>query len=82
MVIMTVLYFLHPTLTEKALALFRCRDIDGTSRMKYDFEVKCWETAHLVWTIGVGVPVMAFWVIGLPVFGIIFILKNRHNLEK
>ena len=82
MVIITVLFFFHPTLTGKAIAFFRCINIHGTPRKVNDLEIKCWETAHMAWAFGVGVPIIIFWSIGIPLFGVIFILKNRKNLHE
>ena len=79
--VITVLFFMHPTLTQKAIAFFRCTTVDEVPRLVYDFEVVCGETTHLSWCLLVAVPVIVVWSIGLPAFGIYFIVKNRHNLQ-
>ena len=82
MVVITVLFFMHPTLTQKAIAFFRCTTIDQVPRLLYDLEVLCWEATHLLWCMIVGVPVIVVWSIGLPAFGILYIVKNKDKLEE
>ena len=81
MVVITVLFFLHPSLTQKGISFFNCTKINGISRMVYDLEVVCLERTHLLWAILVGVPVILLWSIGLPLFGIFFIVKNKKHLH-
>jgi hypothetical protein len=34
------------------------------------------------WSIGLGIPMILFWVIGAPLFGFILLYKNNEKLEK
>ena len=76
----TIVYFFYPTLTNRSLNLFKCMGIEGTLRLELDLELECWKGAHLYWAMFMGLPLMIFWVIGLPVLGIVFLLLNRKKV--
>ncbi len=43
-----------------------CRFIDGSYHLISDLDVKCFQGAHLAWSLGGGVPGLLFWVGGIP----------------
>ena len=76
----TIIYFMHPSLTEKTLSLFRCVTIYVKKRLLYDLELICWEGAHQYWGIFLAIP-MLFVCFGCPIIGIILLWKNRNSLN-
>lgn len=42
-ILITIMYNQHPTITEKVLSIFRCVNIDDVSRVKYDLNLLCWQ---------------------------------------
>jgi len=82
-IILLVLFILHPSITRYAMSLFYCIELDpGEYWLYHDLQVRCWQGPHLVWSLAVGVPVLIVWVIGAPTLGVVFLYRNRHNLEK
>ena len=46
----SIMFLLHPKLTENALSIFRCIDIDdGESRVRLDTSMECYSYEHLKW---------------------------------
>ena len=70
--VVVVLYLLHPGITFTSFALFNCRELDsGEYYLVKDLQVRCWESQHYKYAFGLGVPMLLFWVIGIPVLGFI-----------
>ena len=78
---LTILYFLHPNITEKILSFFKCVTIDDETRMTNDLKMFCWKSTHLKWGFGFFLPMILLWVLGLPILGIIFLTLKRKRLE-
>lgn len=77
-----IIFLFHPTLTSESLSVFLCNQIDENQyRMTHHLEYKCYSVQHLQWAIFVAVPILAIWVIGLPVIGLIILTKNRNKLD-
>jgi hypothetical protein len=80
--IICIIFLLHPTLTFESLRLFECKQIDENSyRMKRHLEYGCFSSEHLLWLASVGIPIMIVWVIGMPLFALWVLIKNRNVLE-
>jgi hypothetical protein len=53
--VITVMFLLHPTLTQYCLRLFKCSDIsNGQSRVEMDIVTECWSSQHLKWIFSLG----------------------------
>jgi hypothetical protein len=50
--------------------------------MKKDLDIKCWEGQHMKWVLYLGIPILAFWVIGIPLYAFILLFKNRKVLDE
>jgi len=42
--------------------------------------VECWTKEHLKWALGIGVPMAALWVVGMPLVGLILLARHKGNL--
>jgi hypothetical protein len=80
--IVSILYLIHPTVANQSFALFFCMELDnGQSWMKKDLDIKCWEGQHMKWVLYLGIPIIAFWVVGVPFSAFILLFKNRKVLD-
>ena len=77
----TVVYFYHPSIVDKVIGLFKCDRIEEVARFYLDLEVVCWEGIHLKFVLFLAIPMILIWVIGFPVFGIIFLSMNQRKLD-
>lgn len=62
------------------LSLFNCITVEGEMYLVWDLAVKCFKDRHLFWVLVNGVPMILFWVIGMPLFGLLMLWKNRKYL--
>lgn len=78
-----VLFLLHPSITGMALGLFNCYEIDsGEFWLFKDLSIRCWQGSHPVYAFGVGIPMILFWVFGLPFAGFMIIRHYRNRLDE
>lgn len=66
---------LHPNIVFYSFEDFRCVEIDGVQRLHYDYEITCWNSAHLSWTYTVAVPCLLVWVFGAPMLAFLSMTK-------
>jgi len=78
--IITILFNLYSSTTSLILCIFNCQTIESTIRLRRDYELKCWVDAHARWAFFYGVPMLVFFVFGLPIFGILVLFLNRNKL--
>ncbi|CAI2360413.1 unnamed protein product [Moneuplotes crassus] len=76
----TVVFVLHPKLTEKSISLFKCIEIDeGYKVARIDTNLECFSPTHLKWCIIVGAPIILVWVIACPLIAYIVIFRERKK---
>lgn len=63
------------------LSLFNCVTVEDKLYLLRDFGVECWKGKHLFWVLLNGVPMILVWVFGLPLFGLLMLIKNRKTLR-
>ena len=80
--IITVLFNLYPNTASLILSIFNCYKIEGVFRMRRDLEIKCWEGSHNWWAFYFGVPMIVFFIFGIPILGIVVLFFNRKNLGR
>ncbi|CAI2362506.1 unnamed protein product [Moneuplotes crassus] len=74
----TIIFILHPKLTEKSISMFKCIEIDeGYSVARIDTNIECFSTTHLKWCLIVGAPIIIVWVIACPLIAYIAIHHER-----
>jgi len=64
-------FMLYPTLVEQAFNLFNCESLTSSNdsyRFLPEMSQRCFQSPHLSWSIGLGVPMLAVYVIGFPLF--------------
>jgi hypothetical protein len=81
--LIVVLFLLYPTLTSLTFQLFKCYTFDqGSSRLQMDMNLECWGTTHLIFVLACGVPMLVFWVIGIPIVSLIHLIIWRKRLNE
>ena len=78
----TILFLLHPTITETAFGMFQWIQVDeGVSKVRIDLNIDCFSLEHIAWWFILSVPMLIIWVFGCPILALIILIKNRKNLE-
>ena len=80
--VIIVLFLLHPSITGMAMGLFNCYEVDTGKYWLYkDLRIRCWNGTHPAWAFGLGIPMILWWVIGLPVAGFFVVRYFREKLD-
>merc|ERR1711916_260608 len=87
--VVVVLFLSHPTLTEQTFKLFACRQLGTGSDDWYlvqDVTIRCYTNEHYQWVLGLGLPMLFFYVVGIPAFGLMLMRfharKGTKNLYR
>lgn len=80
--IVTVLFNLYSSTTSLILSIFNCSRIENTIWLNWDLELKCWTGSHSRWAFFFGVPMIIFFIFGLPLLGILILCLNRKKLGR
>eukprot|EP00232_Nephroselmis_pyriformis_P022983 CAMPEP_0182870958 /NCGR_PEP_ID=MMETSP0034_2-20130328/10835_1 /TAXON_ID=156128 /ORGANISM="Nephroselmis pyriformis, Strain CCMP717" /LENGTH=1996 /DNA_ID=CAMNT_0025003475 /DNA_START=11 /DNA_END=6001 /DNA_ORIENTATION=- len=59
------LVLLYPPLSATCLALFSCREVEGTSYLTADYTITCYDATHRRYMVAAGIGVLVF-PIGIP----------------
>ena len=78
-----MLYLIWPALCSQTFSLFACRSIceDATTFLRADLDVSCWEGVHAHYAFGLGLPMLVFYVIGLPVAALLRV-RSMHQTRR
>jgi len=83
-VIITI-FMIHPSIVQMTFALLNCKKLgalDDDHYLMQDMTVKCWATSHLIFVLLVAVPMLIFYVFGMPLFVLYRLYLNRDELTK
>jgi len=75
-----LLYLVWPSLCSQTFSLFACRSVcdDTTTFLRADLDVPCWTGIHAHYAGGLGMPMLFFYVIGLPVAALLRV-RSMHQ---
>eukprot|EP00347_Sterkiella_histriomuscorum_P016874 403351514 len=77
-----LLFAIHPTITRMTSSLFFCMELDTNEYwLQTDLEISCWGGSHLKWSLGIGIPAILLWVIGIPIMGFLYLKRNQQRLD-
>eukprot|EP00347_Sterkiella_histriomuscorum_P002746 403366963 len=77
-----LLFAIHPTITRMTSSLFFCMELDKKEYwLQTDLEIKCWEGSHLKWSLGIGIPGIILWVVGIPIASFLYLKRNQQRLD-
>ncbi|CAI2371780.1 unnamed protein product [Moneuplotes crassus] len=72
----SILFLLHPTITEQSFGLFRCVEIDeGVNKVRVDMDIECYSARHLKYCLMIAVPIILIWVICFPLIALVLLIK-------
>ncbi|CAI2378011.1 unnamed protein product [Moneuplotes crassus] len=78
--LITVIFILHPKLTERSISIFRCVSIDEDVQVvSIDTNIGCYSYTHIKWSLLIAMPMIIIWVISCPLIVLILILKGKHQ---
>jgi hypothetical protein len=78
----SILFLLHPKLTEQGFGIFRCIDIDdGVSMMRLDTDIECYSGEHVLYCTTIGLPILLIWVTALPIIALMLLCKYIKSKE-
>jgi hypothetical protein len=77
-----LLYLVWPSLCSQTFSMFACRSIcdDATTFLRADLDVPCGEGTHLQYALGLGLPMLFLYVIGLPLAAFLRV-RSMHQTE-
>ena len=78
-----ILLTLHPTLVKQVLAFFKCSNlILGSTYLLADIDIKCGSSDHNVMLLGLGIPALIIYILGIPTFAGIYLYSKRSELDE
>ena len=77
-----LLYLLWPSLCSQTFSLFACRAVcdDDVTYLRADLDEVCWKHRHLYYSLGLGLPMLLFYVIGLPIVAYVRVRSMNRKL--
>lgn len=84
--ITVVMFLIHPNITQQFFMMLSCKSIGGVadpgaSFMLGDLSEPCYSSQHLLFILVLGVPMLIFWVIGIPLFAWVILYRNRALIQ-
>jgi hypothetical protein len=79
--VVTVLYLLYPTLTRATFKLVACQTVGRNRYLQMELDLLCWDEIHLAWVIGLFLPALLAYVLGLPIMALVLLRKFRNHLH-
>ena len=78
----SIVFFLHPKLASTSVSIFEWVKIDeGIYKVRINTSMDWYSGEHIYWWFLLGVSILAFWVIFLPLFALALLFKNIHRGE-
>jgi hypothetical protein len=78
-----LLYLVFPTVCSQAFEIFNCKGVTGSGRyLMADMEEQCFVGRHLAFSLGLGLPQLFLYVLGIPLMGLHFLHRNRKKLRQ
>mmetsp|Transcript_45629 Transcript_45629/g.33369 ORF Transcript_45629/g.33369 Transcript_45629/m.33369 type:complete len:113 (-) Transcript_45629:933-1271(-) len=72
-----VLFLVHPDVVMYMLSVFNCYNVDGDRRIYDNLQVICEGGTYKMFALGIGVPGILIWGIGIPLFIIILLSAGK-----
>ena len=79
-----LLYLLWPSLSSTTFSLFACRSVcdEANLFLRADLSETCWKDRHLHYALGVGLPMLLLYTVGLPVAAYLRVRKMHKKLDE
>jgi hypothetical protein len=69
--VVALLFLIWPGLCSETFAMFSCRYVCKLKLMRVDLDESCWVGRHAAFAYYLGIPMLVFYVIGLPTAALI-----------
>ncbi len=77
--VVALLYLVWPGLCSEVFALFACRSTCGASRLLADLNELCFEGRHAAFALGLGLPMLVLYVVGLPAAALFMVYRIHRR---
>ena len=78
----TIILLLHPVITTSTFSLFSCvKYEDGKTYLRRDMDIECWGEEQVKFSLLIGIPFIAVWTIGFPVYIFIKMRSKRSQFD-
>ena len=75
--IVMLTFLIHPTITQTMVNMFDCQYYDTDLRLNIDLQVICYKGLHFVIAIGVALPCLIVYGLGIP--AVVLILMKKES---
>ncbi|CAI2377304.1 unnamed protein product [Moneuplotes crassus] len=76
----SIMFILHPKLTEAGINAFQCVTADKTLRfVRIDTDIECYSLTHIKWLLLLAFPILVIWVVGIPALGLLILYKAHKS---
>ena len=74
---------IHPNIVNIMFSAFSCKDLDdGVLFCIREYSIECWTDNHTLMTLGVALPCLVIWGLGIPGAIMILVVRNKTKLQK
>jgi hypothetical protein len=78
--LVVLLFLVHPNIAKAMFLSFNCLEVDGVYRLREDISSICYNGVHLTYMLIVVIPSILIWAIGIPMFALALLIRNRRIL--
>lgn len=79
--LVVLLFLVHPSIAKNMFLAFNCLEVDGVLRLREDISSICYEGTHYTYMMIVVIPSIIIWALGIPLFALTLLIKNKRILE-
>ena len=83
MSIIILIFMTLPTVTSITFAIYNCVNVfnDGKTYLALDVSLQCWSGDHNFYAQNLGIPIIALWIVGLPLVAWYILFRKRASLS-
>ena len=80
--LVVLLFLVHPNICKEMFSNFNCFKVDDDYRLREYPDSVCYEGMHRLIMLGVAIPSVILWSLGIPLFALLLLIINRKWLLK
>ena len=77
--VVALLFLMWPGLCSETFAMFSCRDVCELTLLRVDLDETCWVGRHAGFAYFLGVPMLIFYVVGLPALALVGVWRVQKR---
>lgn len=78
--VVTIFNFVYPELVRMSAVLFSCRELGAVTVLQADSDVVCSDGGHVGMQLGLGLPAIVFYVVGIPLVTVLLLFRKREAI--